>query len=133
MHGYFSEFRQLARVGMSAVQIDESGNIQRAWSARLTTRGVQNPPAGEQAAAAHAVQLARKPRLAVDCAAVVSSLTNVRHSRHPKNPASGWWRFTPRASWPAVSMTKAHRSEEDAFAEGDWFYWSGNDRADDMA
>ena len=40
---------------------------------------------------------------------------------------------TPAAAWPAVTKVKAHRSQEQAEAEGDLKHWHGNEAADSYA
>ena len=39
----------------------------------------------------------------------------------------------PLATWPVVDKVKAHRSQEQAQAEGDLKHWHGNEAADSFA
>ena len=80
---YFADNAYFARAGVAALQI-EHGKISAMWRGEVPGPVAANAAVGEQLAAIQATRLSPDPLPIVDCAAVVSNISNPQHVVHPK-------------------------------------------------
>ena len=125
----------LASAGAAAVQVYPDGTPARAAWVTLPSWLPQTAASAEHTAVSLAVSIdpTRSLEVYTDCAGVVASAKNRQWATQHSRPFAALWRDMPLTAWPTVEKVKAHRSLEQAQAEGDLKHWHGNEAADSYA
>ena len=125
----------LAAAGAAAVQVYPDGTPARAAWVTLPSWLPQTAASAEHTAVSLAVSIdpTRSLNILSDCASVVASAKDREWATQHSRPFAAIWRDMPLAAWPTVDKVKAHRSQQQAQAEGDLKHWHGNEAADNFA
>ena len=87
----------------------------------------------EDYGAIHAARLSGGATLVIDRHSTVAHAGDPGAAKAAESVTAGLWRALPAAQWPQARKVKAHRSRQQAEADGSLHDWLGNDQADSMA
>lgn len=125
---------ELAAAGSAAIQLSADGQLLGGVCFTLPDGYPQTATYAEHMAAFIAMRRLPKnnvPFLVGDCNSVIRSSVDRKWAIGEDRPCAGVW--TQTCLKIEVRKTKAHRTKNEAIAEGDLITWTGNDQADKWA